>query len=285
MQSRGALVVGAFLSLSCFACSDGSEDSKIPAASWSRLVEGTWTLGPGEESERLCFKKVLTEDVYISAIRPVHPLGTHHTILTMGEGDCTAAVVNGLVYAAAVGTQGLTLPPGVAIKLPAGETLNLGLHIYNVGQKVIHGTSAIEIVTMKPEDVEFESETVLAGPLTLAIPPRRTTTIQHDCPVTTDTTVYALFPHMHRLGTHIKTVFERGGTPSFVRDEPFDFEEQIQIPLDPAPKLFAGDTVHTECTFQNDTDELVQLGESTDTEMCFSVLFRYPAGGGTFCGL
>jgi hypothetical protein len=58
----------------------------------------------------------ITEDTYIHAIRPVSPLGTHHTLMTIGEetDDCTSSVATGFVYAAGVGAQGLTPPDGVA---------------------------------------------------------------------------------------------------------------------------------------------------------------------------
>ena len=39
-----------------------------------------------------------------------------------------------------------------------------------------------------------------------------------------------------------------------------------------------GDTVHVECTYQNTTDSPVMFGESTLSEMCFTGLYRYPAG-------
>src|SRR5437899_198941 len=52
---------------------------------YTRIIEGTWTLAPGTENPNFCVKKPITEDVYIHAIRPVHPLGTHHTLLTVGD--------------------------------------------------------------------------------------------------------------------------------------------------------------------------------------------------------
>ncbi len=245
---------------------------------------GNLTLGPGEENPRLCVKKEITEDTYVSAIRPVHPLGTHHTLVTLGDAssDCTTAVVNGLLYAAGVGSDGFHLPPGVAIKLPKGKFLNLGLHIYNTSDTDLTGTSAIEIQTMKAEDVQYESEAVLSGPFDINIPPGQTT-IKDDCRVTTDQSVYVLFPHMHQHGTHFKTTFTMNGVPKVIHDGNYQFEEQYQIPLDPVMELHAGDTVTTECTYQNATEKTLTFGESSDTEMCFSVLFRYPAQGVGFC--
>jgi hypothetical protein len=190
---------------------------------------------------------------------------------------------SGFVYAAGVGSEGLTLPEGVALKLPAGRVLNLGLHIYNTGNQELTGTSAMEIVTMDAKDVEYESDSVLAGPLGFSLPPHERSTVTHDCQFTTDQTVFALFPHMHQLGVHLKTTVTVGGVPKVLHDGDYQFNEQFQIPIDPLLKLSAGDSVRTECTYDNMTDHNVTFGESSDTEMCFSVLFRYPKQATGFC--
>jgi hypothetical protein len=38
-----------------------------------------------------------------------------------------------------------------------------------------------------------------------------------------------------------------------------------------------GDTIDVECTFDNKTDGPISFGESSDQEMCFLVIHRYPA--------
>src|SRR5579871_347320 len=132
-----------------------SEDAGEVTPTYTRIIEGTWTLAPGTENPNLCVKKPLTEDVYVHAIRPVGPPGTHHTLLTIGdESDiCLNSVADGFIYAAGVGSEGIVLPPGVALKLPAGKVLDLSLHIYNTGSTELTGTSAMEVVTMDPKDV------------------------------------------------------------------------------------------------------------------------------------
>ena len=260
------------------------ETGKVSAA-YTRIIEGTWTLAPGTENPNFCVKKPITEDMYISAIRPVHPLGTHHTLLTVGDesDNCTTAVISGFVYAAGVGSEGLVLPKGVALKLPAGRVLNLGLHIYNTSSEELTGTSAMEVVTMDEKDVVYESDSVLAGPLSFNLPPHQVTTVKSDCELTGDQSAYALFPHMHQLGKHIKTTFTMGGVPTVLHDGDYNFAEQYQLPLDPILKLSAGDKITTECTYENTTDHDVTFGESSDTEMCFSVVFRYPKQAAGFC--
>ena len=57
--------------------------------------------------------------MWISAIRPVVPVGTHHTVLMVGPVDapdgtveCESALVKPSIYASGVGTQPLVLPDG-----------------------------------------------------------------------------------------------------------------------------------------------------------------------------
>src|SRR5262245_14349912 len=120
-----ALGVLALLSLSCGTSSGTSNEGLTPPAeTWSRLVEGSWTLDAGTEDPRWCKKIVLTEDIYVAAMRPVHPPGTHHTTLSLladdGKEGCTGTMFGtGMIYAAGAGTGELRMPKGVAMKLPA----------------------------------------------------------------------------------------------------------------------------------------------------------------------
>jgi hypothetical protein len=279
------------LSLST-ACSSSGDKTRASTQAvdagqvWTRIIEGSWTVQPGQELTRDCHKVQMTEDTYISAIRPVAPEGTHHTLLTMGDAqsDCTvAAATTGILYAAGLGSPGLTLPKGVAIKIPKGTYLNLGLHIYNPTNGVLSGTSAMEVVLAKAEDVEYEADSLAAGPLNFSLPPGERTTISDDCTVDADQTAFNLFPHMHQLGVHITTTLTSGGNSTVVHDGDYHFNEQYQIPLDPELKLGVGDKITTTCTYENTLGKTVGFGESSDTEMCFSILFRYPAQHKAFC--
>jgi hypothetical protein len=229
---------------------------------------------------------MLTEDVYVTAIRPIHPPGTHHTTLSVTESStpCSTAAVfqNGIVYAAGVGSEMLRLPDGVAMKLPRGQLLRLGLHLYNSTDQPLSGTSAVEVIRVTPEQVEHEAELMLSGPLQLSIEPGRQT-ITHACDVTQAQTVFALFPHMHQLGVHMKTSATLSGQTMVIHDAAYVFEEQYQIPIGPY-QLAVGDTITTECTYENGGGGTVRFGESSDTEMCFSIFFRYPATGNPLCG-
>jgi hypothetical protein len=283
---RFCLLTLPFLASFSVACAEDAKPETKAQQQWTSVVQGDWTLPAGEEIPELCIEAVLTEDIYVSAIRPVHPQGTHHTLLAIGDaedGRCNANVASGLIYAAGVGSDGIQLPPGVAMKLAAGRVLKLGLHLYNTSTEELRGTSGMEVQRLLPEEVKYLSEAVLAGPFDLAIPPGRHLA-SNDCEITEEQTLYALFPHMHQFGVHFKTTATVSGNPIVLHDGPYDFEEQYQMAIDPRLTLRAGDTIRTECTYQNPTAKTVTFGESSDTEMCFSILFRYPPTGRSFCG-
>src|SRR5689334_9515386 len=63
------------------ACSSEGGTDKTSAATekWVSLMRENWSLKPSSEEKDHCVKLKLTEDIYVSAIRPVAPKGTHHT--------------------------------------------------------------------------------------------------------------------------------------------------------------------------------------------------------------
>jgi hypothetical protein len=257
---------------------------------WTELVAGSWSLAAGAEDPRWCQKYPITEDTYVAAIRPVHPQGTHHTTLSLVDDDGSTSCASGafgsggMIFAAGLGNSPVQIPEGVAIKLPAGKALLLNLHIYNPGQAPLTGTSKIEIVRTNAESVKNLADLMFAGPTMFSLPPQAETTIGETCKVADDQTAFALFPHMHQLGKHIKTTFNVGGTEMVLHDKDYDFEEQYQLPIGPIA-LHVGDTIRTDCTYNNTTGKAVTFGESSDTEMCFSIVYRYPATGRMACGM
>jgi len=284
---RSHLPVSALGILSLLPLSCGGETKDTVPETWTRLAEGSWTLEPGSEDARWCKKIVLKEDVFVSAIRPVHPPGTHHTTLSLATDDgketCGGGMFStGLIYAAGAGTGDLRMPKGVAMKLTAGQALQLNLHIYNASTAPLSGLSGIDIVRAKAEEVTSEADLLISGPTNFALPPGKKTTLSHTCALASDQTAFTLFPHMHQLGVHIKTTVTVGGTQMVLHDSEYDFEEQYLLPLSPIA-FRAGDSISTECTYENAGPKEVKFGESSDTEMCFSILFRYPRGKSTFC--
>lgn len=266
-----------------------SEPTTQPEEGWDELVSGQWTLPPGTESY-VCVYMTLQEPIAFRALRPESPPGTHHTLLSYfdapehddGTVPCSVSD-NGdhILAATGVGTEATQpLPEGVSFQLPAGSQLLLNLHLYNATDDMLSGRTGITIKRSETPDVDIRAEHILAGPLRLQIPPGEATQMGR-CTFTGDATVVEIFPHMHQLGSHIRVVAHSTTQGERVlHDADYDFEEQLFYPIEPL-EMAEGDHVTVECTYQNDTGQTVTFGDSSDSEMCFAGLIRYPALGGS----
>lgn len=256
---------------------------------WRMLVDGSWELAGGEEGYR-CARLTATEDLYIKEFQPIAPVGTHHTLLSLNEEptgpdgieEC-GANDNGHVTLLGSGVgedySSGPLPDGVAYRIPKGSQVNLNLHLFNLQDGALKGLSGVKIRTTTVDKVKEFAQVTLAGPVQLSIPVGESTS-KGTCTLMNDATIFAVSPHMHQLGTHLKAVAKPAkGEPVTLFDGPYDFNEQRQYPAEML-KLSAGDTVDVECTYKNTTDQTVMFGNSSLEEMCFVGLYRFPLAEG-----
>ncbi len=256
-------------------------------AGFTQLITGTWTRPAGSEGYR-CNRVTITEDIYITAFRTLDPIGSHHAVVSTsdtptgadGEYDCDAGALEAsMLYASGVGTDDLAFPPGVAVRVKAGQQLHLNLHTFNASEGPISGTSGVLVKTVPASEVQQEAEVVFGGTSALYIPAdNQMRTFNSSCDFTADATVMTLWPHMHQIGRHMKVVHRTGAGETTLLDEPFDFNEQTNYPI-AATLVKAGESLDTTCTYLNDTGAVVTFGDSSKSEMCFVGIYRYPATG------
>jgi hypothetical protein len=224
--------------------------------------------------------------VTIRAFRPTAPLGTHHTVLSLADGsrpdgdhDCGPIAGERAIFLSGVGSPGFELPAGVAVRLRAGQQIVLNLHLYNAdADRTLAGVSGVDVRPAPEGEEVTEAEVILAGPLGFSIDPGRQE-LTFSCTMPAPVTLFAIAPHMHRLGAHMRVT--RGDET--LLDVPYSFDEQIFHPVGPLA-LRAGERLDVTCVWENDTGGPVGFGDSTDAEMCFAVLYRYPVlPAGTFC--
>lgn len=245
---------------------------------WETLISATWTLGPGQE-KYWCATKTMTEDVYAHVMEPIAPLGTHHTVISIGSPSgadnpgfpCSAEF--GAFWASGVNTPALELPDGVGLLAGAGQQLKLSLHLFNASDTTITGTSGLVIQRMNPADVVHTAHVSYHGPFTFAIPSNGSPYSATDTASLGNQTLVAIFPHMHQLGTHFRTrITGTGG--STIWDDDYDFNAQTFSPL-PSIPITSAQQLETQCTWVNNTGSTVIWGESTTAEMCFTILMSY----------
>jgi len=260
---------------------------------WKTLITARWELEPGTEGYR-CQRYTLPEDVSVGAFRGLIPNGTHHAQLWIaddgdespdGSSDCTANTISNLsVSSFGVGTNAFEFPEGVASTLKRGQQLLLNLHLFNVTDESLSGLSGTLIRTVDANSVVHEAELFLPGAGSLAIPPGGPTVQTGECTLEQDAILFAVAPHMHQTGVHMRAVANSSVAGEIVlSDRPFSFDEQLFYKLEPTIQMKAGDTIHVECTFVNNTNATIHLGNSTLDEMCFASSYRYPAVGKTIC--
>jgi hypothetical protein len=254
-----------------------------------QLISADWTLEPGLESYT-CARKTITEDLFLDGFEATIPVGTHHTLLTMGAPDkpdgiipCSVAEIRQQsIFSSGVGTDPLTFPPGVALKIPKGSQLLLNLHLFNTSTDPISGTSGTLVHKVAAEDAKIIAEEQLAGTVLITLPPHTMTTTVGGCLASSDVTVFAVAPHMHKLGVHLKVIGQSSiDGDRVLLDAPYSFDEQSFSIIEPL-QLKKGDNIRVECTHDNTTDKQVTFGESSLSEMCFAGLYRYPADGSYF---
>lgn len=262
---------------------------------WTELIGRSWQVPPGSADTYKCKRIMITEDMWVTGFRAIAPLGTHHTVVTVstngsqvGDYDCGVSSLDfQMLYASGVGTQELMFPEGVAMKIKAGQFINLNLHLFNASDDLLSGTSGIEIKRVKQSDVVHEADMQFAGTTQINIPSDgQPHTVSGGCQISQPITLFTIWPHMHQFATHQTFEITKGGQVMKLLDnKPYSFEEQVNYQIAPL-QLAAGDRIRTSCTYVNNSGVTVTFGDSSNQEMCFTGYYKYPAGGNLFqCAL
>jgi hypothetical protein len=266
-------------------------DAPPAVGDWTNLIGRTWNVDPGANDTYKCTRIMVPQDMWVSGFRSIAPVGSHHTVLTistngskLGDYDCSVGSLDfQMLYASGVGTDDLMFPGGVAIKLIGGQFINLNLHLFNASDVPISGNTMIQVKTIAKADVVHEADMVFAGTMNINIPsdnmPHTTT---GGCNAPGEWNVFTLWPHMHQFATHQKLVITpTGGPPETVLDDAYAFAEQRNYPM-AVKKIAANTRIDTTCTFVNNSGAPVTFGDSSNQEMCFTGMYKYPAGGNLF---
>ena len=264
---------------------DASADA--PPAGYTQLIGRAWGLPAGANIYK-CMRVTAVENMYITSFVAHAPAGTHHSVLSFagtnntggpdGEYDCTSTAIGmNMLYASGVGTAPLDFPAGVAIKIAAGQQLHLNLHLLNTGDEPLQGESSVWVKAQTPPPTTL-AEMVFAGPIAIEIPATNEPyPVSGECTATAPYSLFAVWPHMHRLATKQTVELVRDGAATVLHDRAYNFEEQSYYPAQ--AEVQTGDHIRVTCTYVNNTGSIVTYGDGPSSEMCFAGLYRYPAAG------
>lgn len=271
-------------------------DTTMPDApdmtGWTPLIARSWTIPAGDEIYR-CVRIQVEQDMYINGFRSLTPTGEHHTVLTVkdslggiggnqtGEYNCDAGTLDlQMLYASGVTTADLEFPEGVGMKLTAGQYINLNLHLFNSqAEGDLSGESTIYVKLIDESELVNEAEFVFCGDGSLNIPGNTNGTPHMETGSHTfgdSATIVSYWPHMHQFAVRQKVEVTIDGETTVLHDEPYSFLEQNNYSLEPPLQVSAGDSIRVECYYENDTGTPITFGDSSEREMCFTGLYRYP---------
>lgn len=186
-----------------------------------------------------------------------------------------------LVTGWAPGGDPLIMPDGVGLEMPkVGGFLAMETHYFNNTGAPAQDRSGVRICMTSQIPPNVATLTWL-GTEGISIPANQTASNTGTCTPgggrqTGDIHLLQASPHMHKLGTHMKTVINRkGGGSEVVVDNPFAFNDQRAYAV--TNLVHPGDTLTTTCTWQNTTGAAVGFGTSTTAEMCYNFVISYPA--------
>lgn len=264
-----------------------------------QLKSSAMTLAAGAEKYS-CWSYTLPEGDPIDLVGIVNQTpsaGVHHfAVFTNsaketdpGPWDCeTMGISWGLVSGGGIGTPPVDFPAGTAMHIAGGTHLILQLHLLNASNDPIQLEEArVNLVGTKQTSGLQPVGLLIAGTLDITIPAHASNVdVTGGCTFDEkDQTIFAVFPHMHKLGRHIKgEVIQSGGKVETISDEVWDFKDQGLYKVSGTATV--GDQFKVTCTFDNPGASDVHFGLSTKDEMCLNVFYHYPSNNQSkYCGL
>jgi hypothetical protein len=261
--------------------------SPAPPEGGQQLASSTYDLQPGEELY-MCYQFYSPKDaVAITKVESISMPGVHHMGIYQAFGrneedaphECMTLIKDTWlpVWGSGTGSPELTLPDGTGFVIQPQTQYILQLHLQNTTDGVLKIRGGVNLTYNHDVTNVTPAGMYAFGTFRMTIPPTTTDyQVPIDCQPGKLMNVFAVFPHMHKIGTKLEvTRAIPGSDPApFYKIDPWVFGNQ---PMDP---LFAtsnpGDQFHLVCHYNNPTANAVTYGESSDNEMCFFVLFYYP---------
>lgn len=216
--------------------------------------------------------------------------GVHHVIIATdstpeaaGNAECDLLEIDWqVIFAGGVESDPLYVPDGVAFPLGSGtKQLVFQIHYFNpLSEPIIDNTVARLQLTKENADF-IDAGLLVTGNFGFEIPAFASQyKVWGNCnaPNFGETAnIFAVFPHMHQFGTHIKM----GLTDYDTQEETVLFDEQWAFgeqPIRAIKQTFEmRDVLDVECEYNNPSGQPIDFGESTTDEMCFGFYFYYPS--------
>jgi len=183
----------------------------------------------------------------------------------------------------APGTQPFELPAEAGVPIEGTAHYVVQTHYNNVRRLEAQSDASGFDLCSTPELRANDADVMAVGAASFTVPPRASLDLTCDyvAPASFGEGKHILgaMPHMHKIGTLLRTDLLRGGAGApleIASRDPWSFETQYWSRLTTETVVRPGDVLRTRCAWKNPSEAPVAFGEGTLDEMCFDFLFYYP---------
>jgi hypothetical protein len=233
-----------------------------------------------------------TEDAYVTSFQSKCRSGTHHLVAygyedenapgqpeigvmrdqnrPDGHGNFRGGMFGTLNYFTAQSEEFLLqMPPGMAVRIPGGATVDLNSHYYNKTKETRFGEVYLNFNTVDASQVSTVLHTELVDNSDeLILPPNQVTTIVHtEIATTQNMTLHSITSHMHKHGKLFKVFVVGGPRDGELLLEADDYKHPPQIWLNDPLVITPGIGLRTEVTYDNYTNRELRFGVTSEDEM------------------
>lgn len=226
-----------------------------------------------------------TEDKWIKAAeaRPGNRAVVHHIIVFIGaRGRPGGERSGGASIGYAPGMQARVFSDGMAMKIPAGATLNFQMH-YTATGRPESDLSSVGFIFADPSEIKQEVKGGMSGNVSFRIPPHAEDyEVKSRKKFRRDSLLLSMLPHMHVRGKSFRYELEYpDGNREILLDVPkYDFNWQLWYSLKEPKFIPKGSRIYCTAKFDNsannpfnpDPSAEITWGEQTWEEMMFGFM-------------
>ena len=263
------------------------------------IQTGEFEVPAGDSFE--CFYTDVTTDKALNAASStaVQGVGGHHVTVyyvdkprTPQHHPCSEAEMTTwhLVGAAgnnAPGAEGVVaLPPGLALRIPAGKQMVVQAHYVNTTGATEKVNDSITLHLVTADEVKAYANFYGVVDDTFEVPAQGKLTSQRTCTVAGDLDVVSLLGHMHEAGKHFRLERSPGDGMPFEMVYDHDWSEEfvshpptLRYTMDKPLHFPKGTKLRQSCTWDNPGATPLIFPD----EMCVSGMFYFPDQGALVC--
>ncbi len=272
------------------ACTSSPSEAPLepaPPPGGQQLATSTYHLAAGQEVY-MCYQFYSPNSITaITQVQSISEPGIHHLALFQAFGrnepdaphECDSLIKETWqpVFVSGTGSKDLALPDGTGFVIQPETQYILQLHLQNATDNAMDVRAGVNLAYAPDASAVMPAGIFAAGREDLSIPPASTDySVTEECRSGRERHIFAVFPHMHKLGTEFDVSLTSGtGAPTPLYSvNPWKFGDQPVQMLDQV--LEADDKLTVTCHWNNPGATAVTFGESSDNEMCYFVTFYYP---------